>query len=241
MSGRSGGRLYRAGVFIVIVAAAGLLVGLGVWQLSRAAEKQALDDNFAARAQQAPMVLDGPAPDYGVLRYRRSRLAGHFISGSNFLLDNRTYRGVAGYHVLTPMRLARGGNAVLVNRGWLAVGPSRQHLPAITTPVDELHLQGLITLPPSEVVLLGPGGYETSDWPRVVQYVGINQIEQATGLNLLPVVVLLDPDSPGGFMRAWQPVGSSLGAAKHRAYAIQWFSLAAIFLFVCFLMARRAT
>ncbi len=231
--------LYRAGILIIVIAAAGLLVGLGIWQLSRSAEKQALDDRYAARAQQAPAVLNGSVLDYQALRYRRTRLAGRFVQGDDFLLDNRVHRGVAGYHVLSPLLLANGKDAVLINRGWLALGSSREHLPVIATLTEELQLQGLITLPPAEVLLLGPGGYEASAWPRVIQYVDFNRMEQATGLNLLPVVVLLNPDSPSGFVRAWQPVGSSLGAARHRAYAIQWFGLALIFVFVCFLVARR--
>ncbi len=224
-----------------VIAVTGLLVALGMWQLSRAAEKQVLDDRFEARAKLAPMVLEGSVSDYAALRYRQSRLTGRFATNTNFLLDNRIHRGTAGYHVLTPLLLANGKDAVLVNRGWVGVGASREDVPTITTTADEITLRGMISSPPAEVMLLGPGGYQAGNWPRVIQYVDINRMEQATGLNLLPLVVLLHPDSTSGFIRHWQPVGSSMGAARHRAYAIQWFSLAAIFLLLCFLAARRSS
>ena len=39
------------------------------------------------------------------------------------------------------------------------------------------------------------------------------------------MVLLLDKDQPGGFVREWNPV--VVGPERHVGYAVQWFALAA--------------
>ena len=43
---------------------------------------------------------------------------------------------------------------------------------------------------------------------------------------VLPLVLRLDASVPGGFDRAWAAY-RGIGPNRHRAYAFQWFSLAA--------------
>ena len=44
---------------------------------------------------------------------------------------------------------------------------------------------------------------------------------------VLPLVLQLDADDPHGFVREWKPV-YGIPPAKHRAYAMQWFTLAVV-------------
>ena len=46
-------------------------------------------------------------------------------------------------------------------------------------------------------------------------------------VGLLPVVLLLEADAAHGFAREWRPVYGTT-PDKHRAYAMQWFTLAAV-------------
>ena len=48
---------------------------------------------------------------------------------------------------------------------------------------------------------------------------------------LLPLMLLLDPDDAHGFVRDWQAV-YGVTPDKHRAYALQWFTLAAVLLLI---------
>jgi len=48
---------------------------------------------------------------------------------------------------------------------------------------------------------------------------------------LLPVILQLDESNEDGFVREWQPV-YGVTPDKHRAYAMQWFTLALVLLLI---------
>jgi surfeit locus 1 family protein len=45
-------------------------------------------------------------------------------------------------------------------------------------------------------------------------------------------IVLLDPESPGGYVREWSPAG--MPPSRHFSYAIQWWGFAAVLLVLYF-------
>ena len=119
------------------------------------------------------------------------------------------------------------------------MGPSRETLPDIRVAADRVHLLGVISVPPGGVFLLGPAGYEDHRWPRRVQVVDLEAMEEQLGYPLLPYTVLLDHRSPVGYIRKWQP-NYGMGAERHRAYAVQWFGLAlALVIFYIAVSMRR--
>lgn len=203
-----------------------LLLSLGFWQLDRAAQKRALLDAYGARPDDEPVLLNAdfvPNPDW---RYRRALVEGQYLADKQFLLDNRVYQGRVGYQVLTPVRLRDGQHAVLVNRGWVPQGATRADLPAL--PVDQhgaVRVKGLIDLPAADVFVLGEGEDRDPGWPKVLQRVRTELHAQQLGLQLLPLVLLLEADEPDGFVRDWKPV--VVGPERHVGYAVQWFSLGA--------------
>lgn len=215
-----------------------LLSALGSWQLERAQQKQALGNTFERRLQDDPVRLDTATAEPDSLRYRRVKAAGVYDAGHQFLLDNRTRRGVAGYHVLTPLRLGASDAAVLVNRGWVPLGASREQLPAIPAPAGSVRIRGLVAVPGADPFLLGPAGYDADGWPRVVQAIDVPAMERALGYRLRPYIVRLDAGVPGGFVREWRPyVG--FGPERHQAYAVQWFALAAAVVVIYVVVAMR--
>ena len=204
------------------------LLWLGLWQLDRASQKQDLDARFFAQLQQEPAKLDGNIVDSvfhsEAWRYRRVTGSGRYLA-RHFFLDNRTYRGVAGYQVLTPLEIEHETDlGVIVNRGWIPLGSSRRTLPTISVPDEIVVLRGHSRIP-GESFLLGEAGYRSDAWPRVVQNLDLAQMEKALRIRLLPFVVELDPEEQHGFERHWQPYGG-LRPERHRAYAFQWFALA---------------
>lgn len=202
-----------------------ILVALGMWQLGRAQVKQEV---LALRSEQATEErLDlGQLREFGdAARYRPVEARGQYLAERQLLLDNRTLNGRAGYHVITPMILDNGLGA-LVNRGWVAVGPTRQVLPAIPAPEGKLLINGIIDRPPRPGLRLGDGVVAREGWPMVVLEVDLNAIAERLGVELLPVLVLLSPAEPAGFARRWEP-DAEFGPDRHRGYAAQWFALAA--------------
>ncbi|MFZ0257611.1 MAG: SURF1 family protein [Gammaproteobacteria bacterium] len=215
----------------------GLLIFLGLWQLERGAEKQRTVDEFALRTQDLPVRIDENWQSAEGLRFRSVSSEGRYDAGHQYLLDNRTYHGRAGYHVLTPLRISEE-TGVLVNRGWVTGGARREQLPEVAAPRGETIVQGMVAIPSQNAFLVGPAGYESGGWPRVVQRVELATMERQLGYSLLPYVVQLDAANPHGFVREWQPyVGIS--PERHRAYAFQWFSLALALVVIYFLVNTR--
>ena len=205
------------------------LIGLGIWQLERASWKQGLIDDQAERAQQAPVLLKLLLERDESLQYRPVAVRGYYDLEHQLLLDNRTHQGHAGYHVLTPLLLGDQGRAVLVNRGWVPVGEYRARLPELPGPVDELVVNASVKLPPEKFFRLDEVEEVNEGWPKVVQQMKLPQLEQRLGYSLLPVVLLLDPADEYGFVREWRAV-YGVTPDKHRAYAVQWFTLALVLL-----------
>jgi surfeit locus 1 family protein len=64
-----------------------------------------------------------------------------------------------------------------------------------------------------------------------VQQPDMARLEELLQTRLLPVILLLDESDAHGFVREWQPV-YDVTPDKHRAYAMQWFTLAVVLLLI---------
>lgn len=204
---------------------------LGLWQLDRAGEKERHVEMFAARTGDAPILLNErlstmPSElDPHWWRYRRVEVAGETLGERQYLLDNRTRNGVAGYHVHVPMLVTGLDRLVLVNRGWVEAGASRERRPDVSLASSEIVISGVVEYP-RRTLLLGEDGYAGSSWPKVVQRIELEKTARDLDRQVLPFVVLMDAALPHGFVREWTPY-LGIGPERHRGYALQWFSLAA--------------
>ena len=212
-----------------------LLLSAGFWQLRRAEVKREIALEQAARGDQQTLILEpamAASADLARLRYRRARAAGRYRSDMQYLLDNSIQKHAVGYQVLTPFRLHGSDVYVLVNRGWLPVGPDRRRLPDITVSEQAASPEGLMVAPPASGLALGAQGYDGEGWPRVVQRVELGRIQEQLGKPLLPLVLQLSPASDDGYGRDW-PVRAGLTPERHVGYAVQWFVLAAVLAGLC--------
>lgn len=226
---------------VVAVALLAVMLWAGFWQLGRAEDKRRAIVEETYRGSRPPVVVDGAlAASYvpARLRNRRALVTGRYRADRQFLLDNRTHHGVAGYHVLTPMRLEGGDVYVLVNRGWVPVGAHRERLPDVAVSSDTLSEEGLIVELPGSGLELGPTGYDDRGWPRVVQRVDLARIEAELAAPLLPFVVRLSPASAHGYLRDWQH-RAGLSPERHLGYAVQWFAMAAALAILCVIVCVR--
>jgi len=214
---------------VITLVVFGLLLSLGFWQLDRAAEKRALLAQYRAGAGAAPLRLDARLHSVEGLQYQLASATGSYDAAHQFLLDNRTHDGVAGYQVLTPLRLKRGAAAVLVNRGWVPLGASRDVLPP--TPVDDTErtVTGRIKQPSLKGFTLGEE-QPRRGWPYRIQRTDIDRLANELGYPLLPLELLLDPDQPDGYVREWHPL--TFGPERNVGYAVQWFSMAAVLVII---------
>lgn len=151
-----------------------LLLALGVWQLDRAATKEARRATLAQQAQLPELSLDGsaPWPAADALAYRRLGVLGRYDAAHQMLLDNQVQDGQAGYHVITPLTLAGGTWQILVNRGWVPAPADRRQVPHIPVPQGPVLARGTGQPPLKAAFLLAPetASLENEHWRGVWQY-----------------------------------------------------------------------
>src|SRR5260370_462352 len=113
-----GGRAFApsAGFTVEALLLRALFARLGAWQWHKGGEREEQWARFARGADQ--VIALGARAVSDVPLYQRVSVTGRLEGARQFLLDNRTYGGRAGYEVLTP--LTRAGAAVLlIDRGWV--------------------------------------------------------------------------------------------------------------------------
>lgn len=198
-----------------------LTLGLGNWQRERAQSKRALQSLYNDATSANPIHVGAALLDRDSVVYRTLLLEGRFDERQTILLDNRVRDGVAGYHVLTPLRLAHGSRAVLVNRGWLAAGRTRDQVVVPPAPAGEVRVAGIAVDPHTRYLELGPADPAGKVW----QNLDFARYVRASGLDLQPVLLLQTSESADGLKRDWPRPDS--GVATHVGYALQWYGLAA--------------
>ena len=110
---------------LILITLAAVFLQLGLWQLDRKAEKEALFERF----DEAPSMDLARALDSGS-SFARVTAAGRYDAARHVLLDNKIWQGRAGVHVLTPFVL-QDDRTILVNRGWLPMPADRSYLPEV--------------------------------------------------------------------------------------------------------------
>jgi len=229
---------------VVAVAALGmtlLTARLGVWQLDRAGEKQALERTQAERAALPALAGDAlprRADAVPPLTQRLARLEGRWLPEATVALENRPMAGRTGFYIVTPLQLA-DGSAVLVQRGWLPRDlQDRTRLAPFETPAGDVQVQGRIAPRVPRLYELGEAGSGA-----VRQNLDVDAFALEQRLALRPWVLIQESTSGApadGLQRDWPAVAS--GVDKHHGYAFQWFALSAltIGLFVWFQFIRPA-
>lgn len=205
-----------------------VLVGLGIWQLQRAAEKELIVQN-QQRMMRAPEIrLEAKINNPSELAFRRIAVTGQFDTEHQIYIDNKVHLGRVGYEVVTPFRIEKTDVYVLVNRGWLPMHADRAILPDTKTPQGTVTVTGIAKLDPKDVADFGSGNRSNTGWPAMVRWLDIDALQQETGLLLQPFVLLQSAEEDSGFVRDWKFINAP--PEKSLAYATQWFSFAAILL-----------
>ena len=203
------------------IAGVGITLALGTWQLGRAHEKEALRARIDALAAQAPIHVSTTELAAAHVELRRVEARGVLDPRHTIYLDNRSHRGVPGYHVVTPLRLGESERYVLVNRGWAPAGAERTRLPEVRTPPGVITVAGTAVVPGRRMLELSKTVIEGPVWQNLT----IERYRAARPLAIQPFVILLETPLPDGLVREWP--APDLGVDKHYGYAFQWFALAA--------------
>ena len=124
------------GYAALTLAAAAVMILLGLWQLDRYHQRASINARISAGTATTPVPLTdlvagpvggpaartvGPAPADDI-EWTRVRVSGRFDPAREILVRGRTVEGAVGFEVITPLVLA-DGTAVLVDRGWVPPAP----------------------------------------------------------------------------------------------------------------------
>jgi surfeit locus 1 family protein len=188
----------RVWAFAVAAAACVAFIALGNWQARRADEKRAL----AAQREKQRISLSGTfRPEYTVY------------------LDNKTRHQRAGYEVVTPLRV--DGEHVLVNRGWIEAGKTRDALPRVRTPPGSVRVEGIALEKLPRMMQL-----KEDPKSKVRQSLDLGEFAAQSGLRLRPYFLEQHSAADDGLLREWPRPDA--GVEKHESYSLQWYSFAAL-------------
>lgn len=214
---------------------------LGIWQLDRAAEKIAAQEELQAELQEnAPAIQDiSPSelnPANPTLQNRHVTLTGHYLNERTILLPGEFFDGQIGYGVVTPFRLDQTGELVLVSRGW-TTGILPPDTPPYLNPVDgDVEIAGQIHVPDPNARIIA-SEVDPSNWPIRMRSLEIDVIEDILGEPIFPFEVRITQDQPGTLVRHWPAVNADVN--QNLFYAVQWFSFALIVLFIAVLASSN--
>jgi len=216
-------------VLLAALLATALTARLGVWQLDRAAQKNALQAALESRRALPPLAAAELAHDAATAatqQHRAVNLQGQWLAALTVYLDNRQMNGRPGFYALTPLRLD-DGSAVLVQRGWLPRDlMDRTRIAIVPPPSGRVQVQGRIALAPPRLY-----EFDAAASGPIRQNLDLDAYARETALPLRPLTVVQEDGQPpvgDGLLRQWPRPAADVH--KHYGYAFQWFALSALIL-----------
>lgn len=226
---------------VAVIVIAVILARLGFWQLDRLEQKRTRNALLAARVALPPLELTGQTLNIDEYEYRRVVVAGAYDAGSEVALRNRSRAGLPGVHVLTPLRIAGGENAVIVDRGWLPVDQAAPEARQAFAVGGAVRIEGILRRPQAHTSPLTPAdvqppGGRLDQWLRP----DVAKIASQVPYPLLPFYVEQLPAENLPAPPYVQPSIVATDEGPHLGYAIQWFSFTATLLigYAAFVVTR---
>ena len=210
-----------------LLAFAALFASLGAWQLRRAETSRATLAQFASGAADDVLAALADASSTTPRVSAASRSAASIVAEPQFLLDNMLHDGVAGYHVLTALRVA-GLRRARARQSRLGAGRRRSARAA--RPRRRARRADASRAGSSGCRAPACGSRRRRRRRRrpaaaiVLQYPTAAELEARLGEPVLDYQLLLDAERRDGYVREWRAPG--VAPERHLSYAGQWLALA---------------
>jgi surfeit locus 1 family protein len=212
----------RITIFFVFFAF--LFFSLGLWQIERGQAKTNLLDDFEKKILEKPSYINQKSQ-----KWDRVYVEGKWDGSKQILIDNVISRGIAGYKVLTPLRMKETDQLILVDRGWIKQNTFRDQLPDIKLiQVDEV-VSGILEIP--ELGLVLSDDLVSKEWPKISQTKNLGVIKNEYDENIFPMILLADPTLKNS-LEYIKITPTNMTPIKHYGYSAQWFLM---FLVLCFM------
>lgn len=206
---------------LVVVLAIVVMVNLGFWQLRRLDERRAYNERVEDRtAEPIASVAEVAAGDVDDHEFRRIRVRGRFDGSDDVLIGYRSFDGISGHHVVSPL-VRSDGTAVLVNRGWVPARYAEEWPVADAAPPrHEVEVVGFVRATETRGSF-GPRDPEGGDLP-LVSRVDVARIGRQVDADVHPFWIQMAAPEPADGIPAPVPL-PDLGEGNHLSYAVQWF------------------
>lgn len=225
-----------------------LLVKLGLWQLSRAEFKQQWQQTLVLREQQAALnytqllsltqTEPTDAEEAALLTGYRLSINATPVKQPLLLLDNQVYQGQVGYLAYQLFEVTPDSPWILVELGFVSAGKDRQILPALT-PITAGQYQLTGRVYQKQANPLSDELHPEMQVDKPIRFQNLAMPALAKLLHHDIAAAVLQPDSVPQYSlpQPWVPI--PLSAQKHQGYALQWFTMAAVFLGLMIWVALR--
>ena len=210
----------RITVFFVFFAC--LFFMLGLWQIERGQAKTVIINQFDSNLKKEQKYLNNESK-----KWDRVKVEGSWNSSKQILIDNVIHNGVAGYKVLTPLRIKNSENIILVDRGWIKGNKFREDIPNISIPENSVTVTGILELP--ELGLVLSDDLVTREWPKISQTKNAEVLIKEYDESVYELILLADPLLKNS-LEYIKIIPTNMKPSKHYGYAAQWFSM---FLVLC--------
>jgi surfeit locus 1 family protein len=206
------------------------LCALGSWQVRRLHWKQALLAEWNARIDLPPAALEQVLADPEGFQYRRARARGVYETEHTILVEPVARGLLQGARVLTPLRVGGpedAGPVILVDRGWIPVG-ERERFLAGDRGEAPAEVAGLVFALAPGTAAPGSAPSRRAHWLRFDPTRAAQVSELQAQLPYPLSRVLLQRQDAGDDVLPLGGFERPRSRVDHRAYAITWYSMAAI-------------
>ena len=210
----------RITIFFVFFAI--LFFSLGLWQIERGQAKTTILAEFEDNLSKTPVYLNQESK-----KWDRVYVKGKWDNSKQILVDNVINRGVAGYKVLTPLRIIETNQLILVDRGWIKQNKYREILPNIELIEANEAISGILEYP--ELGLVLSEDLVTKEWPKISQTKNLGVISKEYDEFIYPMILLADPILKNS-LEYIKITPTNMTPTKHYGYSAQWFLM---FLVLC--------
>ncbi len=211
---------------LLVLVAIGVMIRLGMWQLDRLAQRRAFNAEVSSRLHAPPLTatdLEGLA-DLSGLNHRAVILRGAYDFTQQVALNNQEWQGQPGAHLITPLVIAGGDRAVLVDRGWIPYAESAPaNWPKFAQP-GVIEVRGRILATQTAPLPVAPVSKRQDSWFRV----DIAALQRQVSHPLLPIYIEQSPDPAWTKLPYRSEPDLDLSEGSHLGYALTWFALAAM-------------
>ena len=188
---------------------------LGVWQIERGNTKTLILNEFENNMKKEPEYINEDSK-----KWDRVYVKGKWDDSKQILIDNIINNGIAGYKVLTPLRIDKTNQLILVDRGWIKRSKYREIIPNIEVmEIDEI-VTGILELP--ELGLVLSDNLVSENWPKVSQTKNLEIISEEYDETIYPMILLADPLLKNS-LEYIKITPTNMTPIKHYGYSAQWF------------------